>query len=92
MPVHLRSAKGKIVFLEHLARDARIISSRDQEAMVLVGATTMPANKDWQGDYLSLLSRSGEIIVGYYGEDELPRQDGFWKKLGNWLSGGKPSD
>ncbi|EJD41188.1 hypothetical protein AURDEDRAFT_186675 [Auricularia subglabra TFB-10046 SS5] len=86
-PIHLRSAKGSIVFLKRLAQDARVISSRDQEAMVLIGASAMPTAKETPSDYLSLFSRTGEIVVGYYGEDELPRHEGFWKKLGNWLSG-----
>ncbi|KZW01218.1 hypothetical protein EXIGLDRAFT_88364 [Exidia glandulosa HHB12029] len=86
-PVHLRSKKGRIAVLPHLAGVAQVVSSRDQEAMFLVGTAALPANKDWRGDYLSLLSRSGEVVVGYYGEDELPKEEGFWQRLGHWLSG-----
>lgn len=88
-PIHTRSKKGKVTILPHLVREAQVISSSEREAMVVVGHVTVPTAADWLGDYLTVLSRSGEVVVGYHGEDELPEHAGFWKRVGQWFSGGE---
>jgi len=88
-PIHLQTRHGSILFLSSLARSMRPVTMREEESLVLIGEGPFPAdgpgNASWVGDYLSLVSRHGNVTVGYSGEDKRPEQGGFWKKITDFM-------
>jgi len=88
-PVHLQTRNGTILFLSSLARSMRPVTMREDESLILIGEGPFPAdtpnNSSWVGDYLSLMSRHGNVTVGYIGEDMKPEHGGFWKKIADFM-------
>ena len=62
-----------------------IVSRLEREAQVVIGDVInyLPAKgTEWTGDTMHVASRSGDIFIGYVGEDHRPvTEPGLWKKL-----------
>lgn len=101
-PINLYSKRGNLVFLPILTSRMRIIKAKEDEALVMIvpssgasgsriatpgGSRLGAAAQLYDGDFARLTSRTGNIIVGLLGEDTIPTEKGWWKKLTSWLSG-----
>jgi hypothetical protein len=101
-PINLYSKRGTLVFLPVLTSRMRIIKAKEDEALVMVvpshsasgsriatpGGSRIGAEAQlYDGDYARLTSRTGNIIVGLLGEDTIPTEKGWWKKMTSWLTG-----
>lgn len=87
--IQASTGKGELVVLPGLARMVRVLKSTNKEVMLLMGS------QQWSGggedsamtDLCQLSSRSGKVIIGLSGQDKLPEQSGFWKKLSQFFRG-----
>jgi len=101
-PINLYSKQGNLIFLPVLTSRMRIIKAKEDEALVMIvpsngasgsrisgpgGSRMGAAAQLYDGDFARLSSRTGTIIVGLLGEDRIPTEKGWWKKLTSWLSG-----
>jgi len=88
--IHLRTTRrGSLNFLPAFASVMKFLKSDDNEALVLVGDTTL--GNFAEPDYCELTSRLGKVTVGVSGEDHYVAEVGVWKKLGEYIKGIKNS-
>lgn len=85
--IQLRSRKGSLTFLPAFARGVRLLKSDDNEALVLVGDTSLASANSSNLEYCGVTSRFGKITVGISGEDHFVAEAGIWKRLGGLLKG-----
>jgi hypothetical protein len=67
-----------------------VIQANEREALVILGKTDPAAcsgNSGWLGDAAHLSTKKGNVVVGIYGEDNLPEKPGFWQKAFSFLHG-----
>jgi hypothetical protein len=82
------TGKGELIVLPGLARTVRVLKSTNKEVMLLMGSQQISGSEDSaMTDLCQLSSRSGKVIIGLSGQDRLPEQSGFWKKLSKFFSG-----
>ena len=82
------TGRGELMVLPGLARTVRVLKSTNKEVMLLMGSQQISGSEDSaMTDLCQLSSRSGKVIIGLSGQDRLPEQSGFWKKLSKFFTG-----
>jgi len=83
--LNLFSKKGDLKILPGLARTMRVLSAKPEEMLIMIGSVeglpSSEASSTWEGDFAQLTSRKGSIMVGIYGEDKVPSNPSWWKKV-----------
>lgn len=86
--IQASTGKGELIVLPGLTRAVRVLKSTNKEVMLLMGSQQMSIGEDSaMTDLCQLSSRSGKVIIGLSGQDKLPEQSGFWKKLTEFFRG-----
>lgn len=80
--IELGSRRGRMDILPSLAKTARILKATDDRLLILVGAIETSPSDSILSDHGQLYSRSGNLCVGFSGQDTAPVPEmSLWKKL-----------
>ncbi|KAH7101488.1 hypothetical protein BKA62DRAFT_618793, partial [Auriculariales sp. MPI-PUGE-AT-0066] len=88
-PIHLQNKKGTVTFLPQVKAAARVLRAAEYDAMVILGEAALNPNPfGIIGDYMSIVTQTGDIVLGYYDEDVLPEKPTMWQRMAGWMGGG----